>query len=54
MYFFNDYGGSVVLLTLTAAFLSFIVDSEWEISRLAVSVYFSSGVTVPIVFQSEG
>ena len=35
------YGGSVVLVTLTDILLSFIVDIEWEISRLAVSVDFS-------------
>ena len=28
-------------------------DIEWEISRLAVSVNFSEGVTVPFVFRSE-
>ena len=48
------YGVSVVLVTLTAILLSIIVDIEWEISRLAVSVNFSSGVTVPVVFHFEG
>ena len=48
------YGNSVVLVTLTAIFLSIIVDIEWEISRLAVSVNFSNGVTVPVVFHFDG
>ena len=34
--------------------LSIIVDIEWEISRLAVSVNFSNGVTVPVVFHFDG
>ena len=48
------YGDSVVLVTLTAILLSIIVDIEWEISRLAVSVNFSNGVTVPVVFLFGG
>ena len=48
------YGDSVVLVTLTAIFWSIIVDIEWEISRLAVSVNFSNGVTVPVVFHFDG
>ena len=48
------YGDSVVLVTLTAILLSMIVDIEWEISKLAVSVNFSNGVTVPVVFHFEG
>ena len=36
------YGDSVVLVTLTATFVSHIVDMEWRISRLAVSVNFSN------------
>ena len=48
------YGDSVVLVTLTAILLSIIVDIEWEISRLAVSVIFSNGVTVPVVFHFDG
>ena len=52
--FLIRYGDSVVLVTLTAIRLSIIVDIEWEISRLAVSVNFSSGVTVPVVFHFEG
>ena len=41
------------MVTLTDTFLSLIVDIEWEISRLAVSVNFSDDVTVPDVFLSE-
>ena len=47
-------GNSVVLVTLTAILLSIIVDIEWEISRLAVSVNFSNGVTVHVVFHFDG
>ena len=43
----------MVLVPLTAIFLSIIVDIEWDIMRLAVSVKFSTGVTVPVVFHSE-
>ena len=52
--FLIRYGDSVVLVTLTAILLSIIVDIEWEISGLAVSVNFSNGVTVPVVFHFEG
>ena len=52
--FLIRYGDSVVLVTLTAIRLSIIVDIEWEISRLAVSVNFSNGVTVPVVFHFDG
>ena len=52
--FLMRYGYSVVLVTLTAIFLSNIVDIEWEISRFAVSVHFSNGVTVPVVFDFDG
>ena len=48
------YGDSVQLVTLTAILLSIIVDTEWEISRLAVSVNFSNGITVPVVFHFDG
>ena len=34
--------------------MSFIVDIEWETSRLAVSVNFSNVVTVPVVFDFDG
>ena len=36
---------SVMLVTLTAIFLSIFVEIEWDIMRLAVSVNFSTGVT---------
>ena len=52
--FLIKYGDSVVLVILTAMRLSIIVDIEWEISKLAVSVNFSNGVTVPVVFHFEG
>ena len=52
--FLMRYGDSVVLVALTAILLSFIVDIEWEISRLDVSVNFSNGVTVPVVFHFDG
>ena len=47
-------GDSVALVTLTATLLSIIVDLEWEISRLAISVKFSNGITVPVVLYFEG
>ena len=52
--FLIRFGDSVVLVTLTVIRLSIIVDIEWEISRLAVSVNFSNGVTVPVVFHFDG
>ena len=52
--FLIGYGDSVVLVTLTAILLSVIVNIEWEISKLAVSVNFSNGVTVPVVFFFHG
>ena len=52
--FLIGYGDSVILVTLTANFLSIIVDIEWEISKLPVSVNFSNGVTVPVVFHFDG
>ena len=52
--FWMRYGDSVVLVTLTTILLSIIVDIEWEISRLAVSVNFFNGVTVPVVFRLDG
>ena len=48
------YGDSIVLVTLIAFLLSIVADIEWEISRLAVSVNFSNGVTVPVVFHFDG
>ena len=52
--FLIRYGDSVVLVTLTAILLSINVEIEWEISKLAVSVNFSNGVTVPVVFHFDG
>ena len=52
--FSMKYGDSVVLVTLTAILLSIIVDIERENSRIAVSVNFSNGVTVPVVFHFDG
>ena len=40
--------------TLTAILLSNIVDIEWEISRLALSVYFSNSLTVSVLFHFDG
>ena len=54
VYFLIRYGDSVVLVPLTAIRLSIIVDFEWEISKLAVSVNFSYGVRVPVVIQFDG
>ena len=52
--FLMRYGDSVVLVTLTAIRLSIMVDFEWEISKFVVSVNFSNGVTVPVVFRFDG
>ena len=52
--FLIGYGYSVVLVTLSAILLSNIVDIEWKLSKLAVSVNFSSGVTVTVVFGFDG
>ena len=52
--FLMRYGDSVILVTLTAILLSVIVDIQWEIGRLAVSVNFPNGVTVPVVFHCDG
>ena len=46
-------GDSVVLVTLTAIFLSIIVDIEWDFIKLSASVNFPTGVTVPVVFHSD-
>ena len=54
VFFLTRYGEPVVVVTLTAILLSNIVDIEWEISKLAVSVTFSNGVTVPVVFHFDG
>ena len=52
--FLIRYGVSIVLVTPPAILLSIIVDIEWEIGRLAVSVNFSNGVVVPVVFHFDG
>ena len=52
--FLIRYGNSVVFVNLTAIFWSIIVDIELKISKLAVSVNFSNGVTVPVVFHFDG
>ena len=52
--FLMRYGDSVVLVTLTALLMSIIVDIEWEISKIAVSVNFPNDVTVPVVFHFDG
>ena len=54
VFFLIKYGDCVVLVTLTAFFLSIIVEIEWEISKIDVSVNFSSGVTVPVVLHFDG
>ena len=41
------------MVTLTAILLSINVDIVWQISKFAVSVNFSNGVTVPVVFHFE-
>ena len=48
------YGDYVVMVTLTAILLSIIIDTECEISKLALSVNFSNGVIVPFVFHFDG
>ena len=52
--FLVEYGDYVLLVILTAVFLLMIVEIEWDISRLAASVYFHTGVTVPVVRLSDG
>ena len=42
-----------MLVTLTATFLSIIVDIEWYIIKLAASVNFSTGLTVPVIFHCD-
>ena len=41
-------------VTLTATFLLSMVDNEFQTSRLAVKVNLSIGVTVPLLFLSDG
>ena len=45
---------SFVTILKVAILLSIIVNIEWEISRLAVSVNFFNDVTVPVVFHFDG
>ena len=47
------FGDFVVLVTMTSLSLPNFVNIECEISKLAVSVNFSNGVTVPVVFHSD-
>ena len=54
MFFLFKYGDFVVLVILSAVFLSIIAEIEWDISRLAASVNFRSGVTVPAVCHYDG
>ena len=51
---FIRHGDSVVLVNLTAAFLKFFGNIDCEMGKLAVSVNFSNGVTVPVFYHSEG
>ena len=53
-FFSIRFGDSVAMPILMADDLSIIVEIEWEISRLSVSVNFSKGVTVPVVFHFDG
>ena len=52
--FLIRYGDSVVLVTLTATIQSISVDIEREITKLAVSVNFFCGITVPVALHSDG
>ena len=52
--FFIKYDDSVVLVIRIAVLLSIIVEVEWDDSRLAASVSFPTGVTVPVVCHSYG
>ena len=54
VFFSIKYGDSVLLVILTAAFLSMKFEIEWDISRLAASVNFPTGVTVPVACHSDG
>ena len=46
-------GNSVVLVSLTALFLSVFAESEWDPIRLAAFLNLSTGVTVPVVLHSD-
>ena len=50
----TEYGPSVVSVHSIATSLSNIVNIEWEISRRAVSMIFSSHVTAKVVLHSVG
>ena len=52
--FLISYADSIVVTTLTATLVSIIVNSEWEIIKIAVSVNFFNGVTVPVVYHFDG
>ena len=52
-FFLIQYGNSVVLVTLTAIFLSNIVHFEWDLSVSAIMT-FTTCVTVPVVFHCGG
>ena len=54
VFFLIKYGDSVVLVMLTAVFLSIVFQIERDIIRLATSVNFPTGVTVPVVCYSDG
>ena len=54
VFFLTEYGDFVLLVTLTVIFLSVIIDIENDISRIAVSVTFPTGIIVPVVFRSDG
>ena len=54
VFFLIEYGDSVVLVTLTAVFLSIYVNIERDISRLPASVNYPTNVTVPVVCHDDG
>ena len=54
VFFLIKYGDSVVLVILTAVFLSIIVEIEWDFCRLVSSVDFPTAVTVPVVCHYDG
>ena len=54
VFFLIKNGDSVVLVYLTPLFLSIVVESEWNINRFVASVNFPAGVTVPVVYHSDG
>ena len=43
-----------MLITLIAAFLSFVIDIDCEIRNFFVSVKFSKGFAVPVVLLFDG